>query len=235
MSQFGAPYEESAVQQRKTSGLAITALVCSLIFCCPVTTVLGIILGLIAVATIGGGTMRKGRGLAAVAIIIGLLATGLQIGAGYWAYDAIWKPLLAGPRDALTAGFAGDAAGFKAGFHGAGATASDAEATAFIAELRRRYGEFTSCEFSPVQDSQPAYGQPAAPFGYALRFDGATVDAEAEMIFSDPTRGGLIMKLGYITVFDAELGDLTYPPKQVLEPLPSAPEAPGEAGSGDDS
>jgi hypothetical protein len=212
MSQFEAPFGESAMAPRKTSGLAITALVCSLIFCCPLTTLLGILLGLIAFAITGPGSARRGRGLAAVAIIIGLVATALQVWGGYAMYEKVWRPVLEGPTDALTAGFAGDAAGFKAGFYGAGAAATDAEATAFIDELRRRYGEFDSCEFSPVQTSDPTPGQPSAPFNYVLHFAGATVDAEAEMIFSDPARGGFIMKFGYLVVSDSDLGDLKYPP-----------------------
>ena len=189
MSQFENPYADPAQQAEvKTSGLAITSLVCSLIFCCPVTTVIGVILGLIAVVTIGGNPMRKGKGLAAAGIIIGLLATCLQVWGGFRIYETMMKPVLDGPKYVLEAGNAGDVSGFKAGFHGPGAAATDAEATAFIAELQQRYGAFVSCEFSPNQSSNTAVGQTSAPFEYVLSFENATVNAKAEMIFTESSQ-----------------------------------------------
>ncbi|MCZ6734597.1 MAG: hypothetical protein O7C65_02270, partial [Planctomycetota bacterium] len=119
-----------------------------------------------------------------------------------------------GPRDALTAGFAADLAGFKDAFYGAGANATDAEVQAFIDELRNRYGEFTGSRLDQQGGSaQPAFGQPNVPFPYVLEFEDVEVRTEVEVVFADPASGpGFINKLGYIKVFDDDAGDLTYPP-----------------------
>lgn len=209
--QFGAP---SGPQT--TSKLAIWSLVCSLIFFCPLTTLLAPILGLIGLAKIGGNPNLKGKGLCIVGILLGVVFTA---GWGYGGYVGIGKMkewmgvVMSGPSDALAAGFGGDVAGFKAGFYGAGTTASDAEAQAFLDELRNRYGGFVGCSFSQTsQPAQPQPGQPSAPFPYTLEFQNATIDCEAEIIFADQQTGQIIMKLGYIIVADPDAGDLKYPP-----------------------
>lgn len=209
MSQFQGAYEEPDAAAAERSKLSIAALVCSLIFCCPLTTLLGPILGLIALAKMGA---KKGRGMAIAAILIGAVLTG---GWGFLFY--FWGQaiavVMAGPTDALQAGFNGDIAAFKAQFHGAGAAASDAEARAFIDELRRRYGAYQSCHFNDQSTPRMKFGQPATPFPYTITFAQATMDAEAEIVFGDPASGrGFVMKLGYIVVFDPDQGDLHYPP-----------------------
>ena len=211
MTQFDNPYADTESKSPKTSGMAVTSLVCSLIFCCPVTTVIGILLGLVAMVGIGSNPMKKGKGLAAAAIVIGILATGLQVLGGYVGWKTFVIPVIEGPTNVLVAGYAGDTATFKDGFYGSGAMVDDAEVSAFIGELQQRYGGFVACELHPQQNQQSTYGQPAAPFQYVLQFDNATVDSEAEIIFSDPTQGGIVMKLGYLIIFDPDLGDLKYP------------------------
>jgi hypothetical protein len=221
MSQFqipGAPSvppDQPAFESGKTSGLAISSLICSLICCLPFTTIPGILLGAVALVSIGKNPALKGRGLAFTGIVLGVLFTIGQV----VIYPVAWKfiktsmeAVAAGPRDALTAGFAGDVAGFKAEFYGSGANATDAEAQAFIDELRDRYGAYIGTRFNEQAGGpQPGFGQTSAPFPYVVEFENATVDAETEIVFSDPQRGGFIMKIGSITVFDDDLGDLTYP------------------------
>ncbi len=224
MSQFtpppDQPFPAAYGQPAKTSGLAITSLVSSLIFCCPVTTLLGIVLGLAAFFTIGSNPAKKGKGLAITAIVLGVVFTGGQYFAGKWAYANFYEIVLIGPRDALSAGMGGDVAAFKGWFHGPGATATDAEARAFLEELNQRYGGFVSAKFDQQAAQgvkQPAPGQANVPFPYVLTFQNATVNSETEIIFADPSAGpGFLKKLGYIKIFDPDRGDLEYPP-------PSAP------------
>ncbi len=64
---------------RRTSGLAIASLICSLIFCCPGLALIGILLGLIALGPTGRPGV-SGRGLAIGGILIGLLVTLGQAG-----------------------------------------------------------------------------------------------------------------------------------------------------------
>jgi len=122
--------------------------------------------------------------------------------------------IMSGPNDALKSGFAGDLPGFKSHFTGAGATAPDSEAQAFIDQLRARYGEFTSCTPNQQNGSsrKPQPGQAQVVMAYVATFSQATVDANVELIFADPNMNNkIVKKLGSITVVDATNGDLTYP------------------------
>jgi hypothetical protein len=212
MTQFDSTFGEPGPQEQKTSGLAIASLVCSLILCCPITTILGPLLGIAALIKIGGNPALKGRGLAVAGIILGVAFTIFQVWGGTRFYHQFIVPVLRGPEAALAAGFAGDTAGFKAGFYGPGAPAGDAEVTAFVAELRGRYGEFTSCRFDESRPSpSPSPGQTRQRFPYVLVFEQKSVSADAEMIFFDEAKGQMVMKWESITISDPDLGDLTYP------------------------
>ncbi len=224
MSQFeipggrSVPSDEPAFESGKTSGLAISSLIFSIICCLPFTTIPGILLGAVALLSIGKNPALRGRGLAITGIVLGVIFTigqGLIYPAAWGLVKAWYEVVATGPRDALTAGFADDTAGFRAEFYGSGANATDAEVQAFIDELRARYGAFTDCNLNEQGGGpQPAFGQTSAPFPYVLKFDNARVDAQAEIVFTDPQRGGLILKIGSITVFDADVGDLTFPPSE---------------------
>ncbi len=58
------PAFNASPTETKTSGLAVTSLVFSLILCCPLTTILGPLLGLGALVQIGRNPALKGRGIA---------------------------------------------------------------------------------------------------------------------------------------------------------------------------
>jgi hypothetical protein len=224
MSQMDNPYAQEATYQEppRTSGLAITALVLSLIGIIPclglITAPLGLLLGLIGAATIGGNPNRKGMGFAITAVVIGLLCAGVQGYGAYWFYDKgrqVYQVMMAGPEDALTAGFAGDVSGFKDRFHGPGSAADDAVAQAFINDLRNRYGDFVSANFPQNQaSSPPPTGQPSMVLPYEFEFANKTVSAEAELIMADQQTGAWVMKWSYIEVFDPDQGDLRYPPQR---------------------
>ena len=243
MTQFEGTFGDELTQPARTSGLAIGSLVCSLICCIPVTTILGILLGIGALVSIGGNPARKGKGLALSGILLGVLFTvgqGVIYPKAFAMGKAWWELVNRGPTNALSAGFAGDVVGFKAAFHGPGATASDAEVQAFIDELRRRYGEFQGGHLAQQQPQQ-TMGQPQLPFSYVLQFENAQVEAEAEIIFGDPPdHEGFINKIGSVTIFDEDLGDLTYPPSGDADAAPSDPapttapaEIPEPSGEGD--
>ena len=212
MTGFDTTFDPQPTAATKTSGLAITSLIFSLIVCCPVTTIIGPLLGIGALVRISGNPALKGKGLAFAAIIMGVVFTLAQGWGGYQTWQ-VMKPVLAGPNAALTAGFAGDTAALKAEFHGAGATASDTVVTAFIDELRTRYGAYQSCRYDETATgSRGTFGDPVIPFPYILTFDNGEVQVEAEFVFAEPGIGW-IKKWGSITVFDPDLGDLTYPPR----------------------
>ncbi len=235
---FGVP----DLDAQKTSGLAVGSLVCSLILCCPLTTIVGPLLGVGALLQIGGNPALKGRRIALAAIALGIAFTLGQAWTCKWSWETFVRPYMTGPVAALTAGFAGDLAAFKSEFEGAGAQATDAEVAGFVDELRGRYGEFVSCRFDEPNTQPPEFGDPRVPFRYHLTFtDKSPVEAEAVFAFADETTG-IVLKWVSITVFDPDLGDLTFPqppqPATGNEPVAapaddgSAPAA-DEGGSGD--
>lgn len=229
MTTFDSSFGEPALSGRKTSGLAVASLVCSLICCIPPLPLIGLLLGVGGVISIGNNPARKGKGLAIAGIILGLVFTvahAILVPLGYKFYKVSTELVMNGPSGALAAGFAGDIAGFKGDFHGAGASAPDAEAAAFIEALRDRYGNLVGCSFNPNgPPPQQNFGKPSVPFPYVLHFDNATVDCTTEIVFSDAQKGGFIMKLGWITVHDPDQGDLTYP----FAATGNAPAPPGGA------
>ncbi len=216
MSQFGSMLEtEVDPAEIKTSGLAVGSLVSSLICCLPVTTILGVLLGIAAVFSINANPARKGKGLAVTGIVLGILFTAIQIPLGTKAYHFIVDYtafVQSGPAAALEAGFNGDAAAFRSHFFGAGATASDAEATRFTDEMRSRYGGFISASFDPQNNQQqPGFGQTTVKMVYVIEFEQQSMGADVWLVFVDEATGAY-RKLDSITIFDAEGGDLTYPP-----------------------
>ncbi len=236
MSQYESnPYAGSYQQppgamgaSRPTSGLAITALVLSLIFCCPLATLPGLILGFVAIATTGPSAPRKGRGLGIAAVILSLIFTAGQVVFGIW-MGQIWAQMMNAPEPVLRAGFDGDWATFRANLYTpAGVTFTDQEAADFIDELRSRYGEFQSARMDQqaMQGRQSSPGQPYMDTPYVLDFTSGQVKAEGRFIFADQNTGAFIFRLESITIKDADRGDITFPP----EP-PSAATPPGPLGS----
>jgi hypothetical protein len=236
------PMMQPPMEPAKRSGLAVTALVLSLIgiipVCGAITAPIGVILGLIGLVTIS--PPRKGKGMCVAAILLGVIFTALQVWAGIMIVRKFAIPVIEGPRTALAQGFAGNISDFKAEFTGAGATASDAEARAFIEQLRARYGEFQSSAMDQSgPQPQPGSNQPEQTMKYILNFSNRQgVDAEATLVFADQKTGALVWKWSEIKVIDSTQGDLTYPtPLSAPPAIPSAtaPADADDAGEEDDS
>ncbi|MFG0252558.1 MAG: DUF4190 domain-containing protein [Phycisphaerales bacterium JB038] len=236
MTQYHAPMdaEQQYGKPVRTSGIAIASLVCSLIFFCPITTIIGPILGLVGLLTISEAKGTKGKGLAAAGLVLGVLFTvGWGIG-GYYAgqYSIRMYALIQdGPRTALTAGFADDYQGFQDAFHGPGAN-NPAGAEAFVTQLRSRYGEFVDSALPPTaQPRQRSQSDPTMVATYLLTFENKELSADVELVMADPNAGAgqpvFVYKLGYTDVLDPELGDLKYPP-------PTGPQDPSADEPGDE-
>jgi hypothetical protein len=223
---------------QKTSGLAIASLVCSLICCIPVIPIIGILLGLVAMISIGGDPAKKGKGLAIAGIILGVVITAGQGVVGYRMY-AGYTIFSYAPYAAVQPGFDGDLTAMKANFGPAGATATDQEAQAFVDELRSRYGALqgSAMDFQAFQGMQmPASGQKVFTMPWVLVFENASVTAEMTFNEDDQTRDDKII-FSAIRVIDADLGDLTFPAaaaleeavEEAIEEMPEVPDAPTEA------
>lgn len=218
MSQYAAPTDYDAAPPLVTSKLAIAALVCAILVVCPPIPLIGALLGLIALFTVGERSGTKGKGLALVAVVIGLIATAAAAFIVYFMVDMGMKFVEKAqqrPNEVLTAGFSGDIDGFLAGFNNPQANAEDA--TLFLTTLESRYGEFIDCRWDMQNSqSQSSPGQPRVTMPYFLEFDQKTLNANIELVFDES--GGSVtavmenMQLGYIMVNDPENGDLRFPP-----------------------
>jgi hypothetical protein len=238
MSQFPSPagtyqdqFDNIAMEPVKQSGLAITALVFSLILCCPLTTLLGPILGVVALATIGSNPMRKGKGMAVVAIIIGLIASaawGGLIVYGVRKSIEMSKAIENAPANAMNAGYAGNFLGVRSEFYGPGATATDADIAEFFDTLKSRYGNFKSVKISNQRNSNPPMGQPSISLPHDFVFDGATVAGNIDFVIMDQVTGQWIWgKIDSITIRDPALGDLSFPPSPSSKRTATTATAPG--------
>ncbi len=210
MTGFEPAFNAQPVTATKTSGLAVTSLIFSLILCCPLTTILGPLLGLGAMVRIGRNPALKGRGLALTAIILGIGFTVFQGFCVRFAWDHFYRVMFTGPGNALVAGFAGDVSGFQADFTGPAANATDEEVAAFVDELRNRYGEFQKSWISP-NTAFPAVGATETTMSYVLTFANGTVDCDAIVVFKEKVGGPPDFLLGSLVVLDSDLGDLPFP------------------------
>lgn len=216
MTQFQPPFEDDLVEPPRTSGLAVASLICSLICCLPLTTVLGALLGIGAMISIGGDPAKRGKGLALTGIVLGILFTIGQFVIYPKVYNfskEMFQFVDHGATEALATAFNGDLVGFRSQFYGPGATATDVEVQEFLTELTDRYGQYHGGHFDPTREAQQTLGEPKVPFPYLLQFDSADVNAEAVVVFADPdAHKGFIVKMESIRILDDTRGDVVFPP-----------------------
>ncbi|MCH2161990.1 MAG: DUF4190 domain-containing protein [Phycisphaerales bacterium] len=184
-----------------TSGLAIASLVCSLILCCPVLTLVGVFLGIGGLFTTGSGR-KRGRGLAITGLVIGLISTIL------WIFPAVWlggmaMKIYAGPGNVMTEVYAGNDAAAGSEFK-AGRVPSAEDFERFVTEARERYGNFISAQAGEEARSQT---QDSLEFPYFFKFENRTVSGYAEFEMAENPMDGF--DLVSITLEDGEAGDLT--------------------------
>ena len=233
MTQMNAPFDQTYEQPGeapRTSGLAVWSLICSIVLCCPVTTVLGVLLGLAAMFTISGNPAKKGKGLAIAGILLGVIFTAAWGVGGVWVGGFISETsdlMLRKAPEAVVFGVNEDYAGFKAAMYGDAAAASNDEIKAFFEEIESRYGELQACSFDDTTPAPPP--QPGSPIiSFPYRFDCAneTVSGELEFVLVEPGTYNRVMAVSRITVFDSQRGDLVFPD---VPPLDNAEGDAGEA------
>ncbi len=196
----------------RTSALAITSLILSLVVCCPLSTIAGIAVGGAALFVTRGGRMR-GRWLAFVAIVLGVTATVLQGALVEWAWRTIYEPFVTGPQAALRDGMRGDGAGFQRAFVATISEGNTPEAAqAFCEELKRRYGSFESSQMDQTSaGSRPPSAVESFSTDYLLEFERGRVRSTARMQIVDAT-GQFSLRFEELTIHDDVRGALHYPP-----------------------
>lgn len=210
---------------RSVSKLAITSLVLSLVFCCPLTTLAGIVTGALAVAATVRDRNLAGRWIAVVAIVISSIATigqTIVLVKGYdvlvKGYDLVFVPIMSGPQTALRAGESGDLATFQQSFTSSAVNENTAEnVRVFLAALTERYGAFTtaSLDTNSAPKQPPAAGQDFIA-DYQLDFAKGRIRATCTIELADAT-GQLSLKLKSLVIHDVDRGDLRYPPTPTNE------------------
>lgn len=196
---------------RRTSALAVTALVLSCILCCPITTIAGVVVGVLAYFATASGRV-SGRWMAVVAIVLGLSATTLWGLGGGWAWNVVIEPVLTGPDAALRAGTGGDISGFQQAFRPSKHCAIPADdAARFCEELTRRYGRFDRAQLDQSSaNSRPGSVDENFTADYLLYFERGLIRATTSLELADAT-GALSLRLISITVHDDLQGELKYP------------------------
>ncbi len=215
LSDFDAP--------RPVSKASIASLALSLVFCCPLTSVAGIVTGLIAI--FGSGKRVTGKWLAALGILLGVAGLSLQGAGVVVGYNAVLKPILNGPQSAIIAGQGGDITAFRNSFIPISDAkgGSEAAASAFIQELTRRYGTLKSAALD--QNSAPAAPSPGSKAfegEYLLDCSGGRIRARCSIEITDP-KDQLTMKLIAVEIIDPSAGNLAYPTPASPTPVEGTP------------
>jgi len=190
----------------RTSALAVTSLVMSLICCIPVVPLLGAGVGVGALIGIGGSRGRVGgKGLAIAGIIIGALVTAAQVGAviSFQQFMDMGVKLVYGSANDVMADIeAGDYDAARAGLVGNAATLGDERFEAFKAAYQAEHGAFQSVptgigdlftaysQMGPqMQNYQPPQGGPQNVIPAPANFDGGLVLLIAEIAQNGQPKG----------------------------------------------
>jgi len=222
MSQYDAgiydPASHSGGEPPRTSLLCVSALVSSVIFCCPLTSLLGLLLGIAGMVSVSSSNgRRKGTGLAFAAIVIAILsligqAAAVKVFAPYlrnWARTGIF--LATGPTPFLKDLQVGDLVSARTYLHpDADAAISDAQLQGFADEITKRYGnviEWVPAPNPPFNPSGP--GEATFSIPGQLRFTNATCSATMDLtVYINTTGNPEVSGISKLVIQDTTLGDL---------------------------
>jgi hypothetical protein len=207
-------FEELAIETStpQRSGLATAALICSLIVCCPITTLVGPILGIISLLTLKG---RSGKGFAWISIIVGVIASAIWLTGGLFASKMALQFIeQAGEVTTTTiqAGYDGDYTTFRKGLTRNSSTVTDEEISSFIDELRSRYGNFDSASMNfEEQDQKIKPSTNEAPIPVSLIFETTDVSADVLMVIIPSSGMEYDLKVNCFRINDSKNGDIIFP------------------------
>ena len=206
--------EQNRISDKPRCGMATASLICSLILCCPIVTLVGVILGIVALLKIRGSAM-SGRGLAWAGIIIGILTTTLttlfmiiaiNIGLG------VLEQTPESVTTAIKAGITGDIEKFRMEFTHDAVAASDDEITSFLETITTRYGVFDKAviDMATMQaGQQPSGDEPELPI--QLVFETKTISAIAVFTIAKGTDSLFDVQIQCLLIRDPENGDVAFP------------------------
>lgn len=197
----------------QTGKLAIASLVCGLVFCCPITTLLAPLLGIAHFISAAGKPWIRGAGLAIGGILLGLVMTGGWAFLGWASYQFMQQAMRL-PDEALAALSAGDVAEFRSRWVGLEeGSEGDAQIAAFRQDLEARYGTFESIRFDEQAQQPPAGGEQAFVLPFIATFSGVgdeRADVMVHVMFV-PTGQGFEIRIMQIEVIDEQQGNIVFP------------------------
>jgi|GEM_PF-481813 len=206
--------EQNRISDKQRCGMATASLICSLILCCPIVTLVGVILGIVALLKIRGSAM-SGRGLAWAGIIIGILTTTLTTLFMIIAINVGLGVLEQTPESvttAIKAGITGDIEKFRMEFTHDAVAASDDEITSFLETITTRYGVFDKAviDMATMQaGQQPSGDEPELPI--QLVFETKTISAIAVFTVAKGTDSLIDVQIQCLLIRDPENGDVAFP------------------------
>jgi hypothetical protein len=200
----------------KRSGLATAALIASLIICCPLTTIVGPILGIISLVSLRGKPNVSGKGFAWTAIIVGVIATVIWAFAGMFIGNmAIQFIEKSGEvtTSTIQAGYDGDYETFRKGLARNAVAVSDEEIKTFIDELKTRYGKFDSASLNMEGEANAMGGSSPNTSVTPMRFLFESTDIVGDVVFDVRILDDLEINLFIhsIKILDAKNGDIAFP------------------------
>jgi hypothetical protein len=218
MNEFNSPVEESFEPpvpsgSLERSKLAIWSLICSLIFCCPIVTIFGPILGAIALIKMKSNP-RSGKGMAISGIIIGVITTVLSVGALLFAFTAakkVMNQVTESASEVITASYAKEYDKARESFAAQTNDVTNEDLQSFANELQSRYGAFDSItvNWSAEEQQLEPKGQ-LTPMPVILIFETESVHAT---IMFEVIPGGdfVVSKFCCIQIEDAVHGNVIFP------------------------
>jgi hypothetical protein len=209
--------EQNRISDKPRCGMATASLICSLVLCCPIVTLVGVILGIVALMKIRGSAM-SGRGLAWAGIIVGILTTTLttlfliisiKVGLG------VVEQTPESVTTAIKAGITGDTEKFRMEFIHDAIAASDDEITIFLETISTRYGVFDEAviDMATFQaGQQPSIGE-GEELPIQLVFETKTISAIAVYTYTVEvgTESLIDVQIQCLLIYDPENGDIAFP------------------------
>jgi hypothetical protein len=211
----GINNQENNVLSQERSTLTTVALISSLIVCCPVTTILGPILGVVALIRLRSRPHLKGKGLAWSSIIVGIIATAVWAVLGMLTFNFITdfvEQTRTVSTETIQAGYDSDYSTFRSYLTKSSSQVSDEEIQIFIETLKERYGNFDSAFFNMQEQEQTEITQTTREAPIPIHFVFETTDATGIIMFEFvPTNDWYEMKIGCIQIEDTKHGDIVFP------------------------
>lgn len=246
MTQFDAgqfdAYDPQGGEPAKTSLLAVSSFVCSVIFCCPVITpLLGLLLGVGGLVSISSSNgRRKGTGLAGAAVAISILVLVGQIVLFQMAAPYARKAFRAvmfvtiGPTIFLSDLETGDLPSARTHLYPAfDAQITDEQMRYFATQMADRYGSVQQWQPVGQQAFNPTpSGEETFELSSQLMFSKGSRSTTMKLTVSYDAAGRFIEDSGIsgIVIHDPDLGDLTL---DATSPGQEAPPAPPKEPVGD--